>query len=174
MKKYVFMMVLGLGVLNAKSQKLEKPFVDKISGEVSIAAKAEVLSNKLALVRYYLAGYVVKGRDYWLLDFNLKDNIGQYYYISKGDHAIIKFSDGKLSEISALADVQSSTAVNEYGSSSESDISYFLTADDVAALKNGKISVIRIMTSVGAFDYDISGKKSEIIKKQLELLDGKQ
>ena len=173
MKKYVFMMMLGLGVLNAKSQKLEKPFVDKITGEVSIAAKPEVLSNKLALVRYYLAAYVVKGRGYWLLDFNLKDNIGQYYYVLKDDHAIIKFSDGKLLEISALSGGQCTTAVSEYGSSSESDISYSLTDDDVAALKNGKISVIRIMTSVGAFDYDISDKKSEIIKKQLELMDGK-
>lgn len=53
---------------------------------------------------------------------------------------------------------------------SDADIAYSINNDDIDLLENNKVAVIRINTSVGSFDYTISDARSEIIKKQLELI----
>jgi hypothetical protein len=173
MKKHIFIIIMGFGALNAKSQKLEKPRVDKITGSVSIATKEQVLANKFTLIGHYLACHIIKGQGYCLLYFHLKDGLDIRYHMLKGDVATIKFADGELLEIKASDDARSSLIPYATPPVTESFIPFDLTDDDVSALKTGKISVIRITTSKGLFDYDVSDGKAEVIKKQLELIYGK-
>jgi hypothetical protein len=170
MKKYLLIALMALTAFNARSQKLEKPVIDKITGDITLSAKEQVLANPFTLPGHYLAGNIARGTSYWAIYFHLKDGMDIYYYVLKGDQAIIKFTDGKLLKISSAFDAQSSIIPYATPPVAESFLAFELTDDDITTLENGKISVIRISTSQGPFDYDIKNSKSEIIKKQLELL----
>jgi len=166
MKKCVLFALMALAAFNATAQKLEKPQIDKISGETTLSTKEEILANPFVWIRHFLACSIVKGRGYYTIYFHLREGGETYYQVAKGDKAIIKLTDGKLLEIVADFDEYSSGTPNE----TRSFLQYDLTDNDIAILKQGKISVIRINTSNGAYDYEIKEGKSEIIKKQLELL----
>jgi hypothetical protein len=170
MKKYILLALVAIAILSAKAQKLEKLKIDKLTGAFTLSAKEQVLANPFTLPGHYLAGNITKGTGYWAIYFHLKDGIDIYYYVLKGDKAIIKLTNGKLLEISSAFDVQSSIIPYATPPVTESFLAYELTDEDVAALVNGKISVIRINTSQGDFDYAIKDRRSEIIKKQLELI----
>jgi hypothetical protein len=170
MKRYILVAFFASVVCSAKAQKLEKLKRDKITGAITLSAKEQVLANPFTLPGHYLAGNIVRGTGYWAIYFHLKDGLDIYYYVLKGDKAIIKFTDGKLLEISSASDEQSSIIPYATPPVAESFLAFELTDDDITTLENGKISVIRINTSQGPFDYDIKNSKSEIIKKQLELL----
>lgn len=170
MKKCILMAFMALAVCGAKAQKLQKLTRDKITGDITISAKEQVLSNPFTLPGHYLAGNMVRGRNYWALYFHLKDGLDIYYYVRKGDNAIIKLTDGKLLEITSAFDSESALIPYATPAVTESFLAFELTDDDVAALLSGKLSVIRINTSMGAFDYDIKDSKAQVLKKQLELM----
>jgi hypothetical protein len=73
-------------------------------------------------------------------------------------------------ELKAIGDTYSSLISYANPAVAESSLAFDLTDTDIAELKNRKIAVIRINTSLGPFDYDIKDGKSEIVKKQLELI----
>lgn len=170
MKKYILIVAIAITAFNAKGQKLDKPDIDKITGDTTLRTKIQVLANPFAIIQHAITANIAKTKNFMLLYFHLQDGMDIYYSISRGDKAIIKFTDGKLLEISAAIDAHSS--IISYGSpvATGCDVSYDLTDGDIETLKNNKISVIRIETTKGPFDYDIKDGKSEIIKKQLELI----
>jgi len=171
MKKYILIVAIAILAFNAKAQKLEKPRIDKITGDTTFSTKTEVLSNPFALIQHALTVDVLKTKNFTLLCFHLKDALDIYYSVFKGDGATIKFADGKLLNINAAADAHSSV-LGSGGTLTYvgNDVYYDLTDQDIALLKSDKIAVIRINTTKGPFDYDIKNGKSEIIKKQLELI----
>jgi hypothetical protein len=170
MKKHLLVAVMASCAFAVNAQKLEKPMIDKISGDITLSTKEQVLSNPFTIPGHYLAGYIIKGKGYCELCFHLKDGLDIDYYVLKGYKGVIKFTDGKLLEINALFDKDSSPIPDASPPVTQSFLSFDLTNEDITALENGKVSVIRIMTSQGAFDYEIKDGKSEIIKKQLELI----
>lgn len=170
MKKCILIAFMTLVVCSVKAQKLQKLTRDKITGDITISVKEQVLSNPFTLPGHYLAGNMVRGRNYWALYFHLKDGLDIYYYVRKGDNAIIKLTDGKILEITSAFDSESSLIPYATPAVTESFLAFELTDDDVAALLSGKLSVIRINTSMGAFDYNIKDSKAEVLKKQLELI----
>src|SRR6187402_2696240 len=101
MKKYFMIAAAAILAYNANAQKLEKPLIDKITGDTTLNTKIEVLSNPLALIQHALTVNTSKTKDYVLLCFHVKDAIKMYYSVDKGDKATIKFVDGKLLEINA-------------------------------------------------------------------------
>jgi hypothetical protein len=170
MKKYILIALEALTVLCAKAQKLEKPKIDKITGDTTLSTKEQALANPFTLPGHYLAGNIMKGKNYWAMYFHLKDGMDLHYYVLKGDKAIIKFTDGKLLEISAAIDAYSSIVPYATPPVTEIFLVFDLTNEDITALENGRIAVVRINTSQGPFDYDIKDSKAEIFKKQLELI----
>lgn len=170
MKKYILIAAIATLALKANAQKLEKLSIDKITGDTTFATKEQVLANPFTIPGHYLAGNIAKGRGYCLLYFHLKDGLNIRYYVMKGDKAIIKLTDGKLIEIEAVGNTYSSFIPDASPAVAESFLAFDLKDSDVAELRNGKIAVIRINTSKGPFDYDIKDGKSEVLKKQLELI----
>jgi len=169
MKKYIFIALTALCVTNAIAQKLEKPRIDKITGDTTFEVKEEVLANPFTMVRHYLGSGILKGKGYYVLYFHLKEGGDAPYYVLQGTKATIKFTDGKLIQITAVADEYSAYKPVV----TESTISYHLTDSDIDALISGKISVVRVQTSVGAVDFEIKENKTDMIKKQLELISKK-
>ncbi len=170
MKKYIITALIAIAAFSVKAQKLEKPVIDKISGDTTWLAKEQTLANPFTIPGHFLAGNIVKGKNYWAIYFHLRDGLDIHYYVSKGDKAIIKFADGKLLEILSIFNAHSSIIPYATPPVAESFLGFDLPEEAISALENGKISVIRIQTSKGDFDYDIKDSKSEIIKKQLELI----
>lgn len=173
MKKYIIIAAISALALSANAQKLDKPRIDKISGDTTLLTKEQTLANPFTIPGHYLAGSLTKGKDYYLLNFHLKDGMDIQYSVLNGDKAIIKFADGKLLEIKAIGDTYSSLISYASPAVAESFLAFDLTDSDVAELKNGKIAVVRIYTSMGPFDYDIKDGKGEVIKKQLALISKK-
>lgn len=170
MKKYILIMALIAVAFSANAQKLEKPSVDKFSGAVTITTKEEVVSNKLSLLGHKLSAYILKSNQDYILFFHSVEGGGKAYFVSEGDTAYIKFTSGKLIAISLIkleyAEWREGTNPPVY----DCNLPYYLTKDDVGQLLVDKIQIIRIHTSMGNFDYEVNDKKSEVIKKQLELI----
>lgn len=173
MKRFVIAMFLGFGVLTAKSQKLEKPVVDRISGQVTISTKEQTLTKEFTPLAHYLGGSIFKAGEACSLYLHLQDAKQTVYYLSAGDHSMIKLQDGKLLDIVVSFNTQSSVLSYKDLFVTESFIQFALTDDGVAALKSSNIIAVRINTSEGPFDYDVDNGKSEVIKKQLQLIYGK-
>ena len=170
MKKYILIAGIAVSAFNLKAQKLDKPDIDKITGDTTLRTKIQILSNPFAIVQHALTANISRAKHFTLLYFQLKDGIDIYYSVNRGDKAIIKFADGKLLEISAAVDEHSSIIAYGPPVATGCDVPYDSTDEDIEILKNSKISVIRIMTTKGPFDYDIKDGKSEVIKKQLDLI----
>ena len=170
MKKYILVAFLASVVCGVKAQKLQRSTRDKITGDITISVKEQVLSNPFTLPGHYLAGNMVRGKNYWALYFHLKDGLDIYYYVREGDKAIIKLTNGRLLEVTSAFYSESFLIPDATPAVTESFLAFELTDDDVAELLSGKLSVIRINTSMGPFDYDIKDSKADVIKKQLKLM----
>lgn len=160
---------MAMYAITADAQKLERPRIDKITGDTTFETKEEVLANPFTMVRHYLGSGILKGSGNYVLYFHLKEGGDAPYYVLQGFKATIKFTDGKLIQLTAVADEYSSYKPVV----TESTISYHLTDSDLEALKSGKISVIRVETSGAPLDFDIKDNKADMIKKQLELISKK-
>ncbi|TWI95921.1 hypothetical protein JN11_04196 [Mucilaginibacter frigoritolerans] len=170
MKKYIFMVAAMLLAFNAGAQKLQKPVIDKITGDTTLETKEEPMQSKLSLSTHLIGCSIMKGKGIYLC-FHLREGFVEWdFYVSAGDKAIIKFADGKLIELDAAFEDHSSIHYDATPIFTAAYFYYSLNGGDIDQLKNNKIAVIRINTSMGNFDYDISDGKSEIVKKQLELI----
>jgi hypothetical protein len=170
MKKYIFIVAAMLLVFHAGAQKLQKPVIDKITGDTTLETKEEPLQSKLSLSLHLIGCSIFKGREDYLLYFHLKE-AGQWHFgTEEGDQAIIKFTNGKLLQLNPVGEHHSTIMFDATPVFTDASFPYGISNDDIDQLKNNKIVVIRINTSKGYYDYDISDARSEIIKKQLELI----
>lgn len=170
MKKYIFMSIMSFLAFTASAQKLEKPTIDKITGDTTLETKEQPLQSRLSLSTHLIACSIIKARGLYLLYFHIKEGGEWHIKIDTTDKAIIKFTDGKVLVLNAPLEEHSSINYDATPVFTDADFPYLLSSIDIDQLRNGKISIIRLNTSKGNFDYDISDGKSEIIKKQLELI----
>lgn len=152
------------------AQKLEKPVIDKITGETTLQTQEQTLANKMTWVGHYLGCNITKFRGHYLLYLHLKESTDGYYDIKKDYTATIKFTDGKLLTITSAFDRESSFIHGAYPLVAECNAVYYLDKETISALMSGKIAFVRLATTSGDFDYEISNGKAELIKKQLELI----
>jgi hypothetical protein len=170
MKNYIFMIAAMLLAFNASAQKLQKPVIDKFTGDTTLETKEEPLQSKLSLSLHLIGCSIFKSRGGYLLYFHLKEAGKWHFSTAEGDLAIIKFTNGKLLQLSPVGEHNSKIMFDATPVFTDASFPYGISSDDIEQLKNNDIAVIRINTSDGSFDYDISNARSEIIKKQLELI----
>ncbi|HVW98606.1 MAG TPA: hypothetical protein VHA56_21745 [Mucilaginibacter sp.] len=173
MKKYILMAAMAVITLSASAQKLEKPDIDKISGDTTYTVKEQMLANPFQVRGHYLGGNMVKGKRYYMIRFHVKEGLGDYYSVYKGDKAVIKFADGTIINIFATFDEHASMTGSGLAEMSESFLYYDLTDDDVKYLTEKKLAVVRIITSKDFYDFEIKDKHADVIQKQMLLLAGK-
>jgi len=154
--------------LAVKAQKLEKPHIDKITGDTTFSTKDEVLSNKFSLNFDYLSCNVTKSKKYTFLGFHLMKGITVLFTVRKTDSLVVKFEDGSLLHVPSGIN-QHSQLAHQSGANSEAFLEFSLTEEQINKLKTNQIAVIRIETSEVPFDYEVSNSKAEIIKKELSL-----
>lgn len=176
MKKNLLAILLLIFIcFYANAQKLEKPIVDKITGDTTLATKSEVLQNKFSIVTDYLSCNIIKFspvkiKGFYNISFKVMKGLNMVVSSEPGNKAIFKLKDGRLIEVSTKLQSYSSYDPSQAGGILTLNILYELTDEDVINLKSLPIAVIRLETSKGPFDYELSGSKAEIIKKQLDLV----
>ncbi|WP_259066678.1 hypothetical protein HDF24_21620 [Mucilaginibacter sp. X4EP1] len=168
--KYIFIIAVMLLAFNAGAQKLQKPMIDKISGDTTLMTKEEPLQSKLSLSLHLIGCSILKGRGVYLLYLHSKEAGEWDFVVQDGYAAVIKFTNGKLLQLNPVGQNYSKIMYDATPVFSDADIAYGISNDDIDQLKNNKVAVIRINTSVGSFDYSVSDARSEIIKKQLDLI----
>ena len=174
----------------AKSQKLEKPTIDPINGDTSISTKKEVIFNKFSIVLDYLSFTINKislpnsASVSYSLVFDIAKGYGSDFTIEKGSAISIKFTNGKILELSASlrnnsqyfhsSGSQIGTSYVPGSSGYQASAWYNLSMDDIDTLKSNDIVFIRINTTEAPFDYEIKKKNAEAVKKALALFNLKK
>jgi len=170
MKKSLIVILLLSAAYISKAQKLEKPKIDKITGDTTFSTSKEIITNKVGLIYDYLGVKTIKTKGDVFLSFYISKGITMLYSVNPGDKLILKTTDDKVLEIKSIASQNSDFTHSSANTYSDLIALYPVSSDDLIKLKAGTIKVIRIETSKGNFDYDIKLKNADIIKKQIELI----
>ncbi len=172
MKKPFLIAGMSLLCLYAKAQKLEKPIIDKIKGDTTWATSEERIFTKMGFgdsdILYI---YTQKIGDTYTLCFKIDRNNGiNVYTISPENITNIKFTDGSVLDLQPTASGPSEVNFHSHGSRSFGLIFYGLTKDQLKELQSKTISVVRINSSRGNFDYEIKPKNADLVKKSLDII----
>jgi hypothetical protein len=176
MKKLLFI-VFVVSPFFAFAQKLEKPEVDKITGDTTFSTSKNKIGSETALwgadILFVSASKLKAG--YMLVFYLAKSgNRSTVYSINKGGRAILKLKGNDLVNLEAVSSEISKTQYSSFNgiiTSANSTISgYVLIDENLNKLLSNQIAVIRIETSEGNVDFTIKDKNSDIIKNQLLLL----
>ena len=167
--------LIGL-VYQGFCQKLEKPVIDKITGDTTISTSKERLVTNVNLVSSdVLYIRLVKSKGKYFANFQIYKNSPVIFSVNKGDKAIIKLTDNSLVTLYSVDDLLSDNRVTSYGSNILNDTKgsmfYLLQPADIEALKKTGVSVVRLETSKVNFDYDVKPKNADLIIKSLQLID---
>lgn len=161
-----------------KAQKLRKPDIDKITGDTTLLTYSEKIGSAGSFWGVdYLYVDLGKYKGYYFLDFKMikSDAKAIVFSIDKDNHAILKLADNTVLTIQSVSDVISDSKVSTYGSittsSSQAEATYMLNEESLNALKKTQVSIIRIETSKGNFDYEIKERYAGMIQKMIQLID---
>jgi len=176
MKKAFIFLLICFACIIVRAQKLQKPIIDKITGDTTWQTSRERLAAKTNFWGSdILFTYAFKTKQRPFLAFSLLNGQGiKIFSINEGNKAIIKMSDGKIISLSAVTSRTSDVDVAFIGNidtSTSTNLAFYkISVEDLTVLLSGKMSVVRIETSKGNFDYDIKEKNSEVVSKLLSLL----
>jgi len=179
MKKTFITCSLIALAMSSLAQKMQKPIIDKITGDTTWRTSRERICTKTNFLGSdILFTYALKTKATTLLAFSLINGQGPIIFsINEGNKAILKLKDGKIITLTSLVSRTSDidfAMIGGIDASSSSNLAFYkIDNDAITVLKNGKIAVIRIETSKGNFDYEIKDRNSEIIGKSLALIIGK-
>jgi hypothetical protein len=163
MKTLLFIYLMLVLCLSVKAQKLEKPRIDKITGDTTYETSRERICTNTGFFGsdiLFVTFNKVKGNiiaSFHILRTNANSHI---FSINKGNRAIIKYKDGTTTILNAIV-------------SQIADGLYDITTNDVNSLIKNDLTIIRIETSVGNIDYEINAKHSAVINKCVSLISGK-
>jgi hypothetical protein len=180
MKTLLFIYLMLVLCLSVKAQKLEKPRIDKITGDTTYETSRERICTNTGFFGsdiLFVTFNKVKGNiiaSFHILRTNANSHI---FSINKGNRAIIKYKDGTTTILNAIVSQIADGNVSSYGNIVTSDVQvdglYDITTNDVNSLIKNDLTIIRIETSVGNIDYEINAKHSAVINKCVSLISGK-
>jgi len=175
--KTVLTILLGILCLSVKAQKLEKPRIDKITGDTTYETVRERICTNTGFFGsdiLFVTFDKVKGNV--IMRFHILRTNSHIFSISRDSKAIIKYSNGTITTLNAIVSQIGDGNVSSYGTIVTSDAQvdgfYDISTNDANLLKKNDISIIRIETSMGNIDYEINPKHSAIINKCISLIAG--
>ena len=152
---------------NVYAQKLRINEVDKFTKSV----KQETTKETLYSVNFMASGYINrfefairKVGDKWLMPANiLLQHIEKY----DEDSGITLLLDG--GETISLTTMYTGIGAEKFGNGYQFDTCFQLTSDDVAKLKEKKVTDIRVRYMGGHYDRVVKDKKQTLIQRMLAL-----
>ncbi len=171
MKKTLFVFSLLLMTFKLSAQKLQKPQVDKISGDTTWLTSSEKIFAKASFsgtVGEQL--YVSSGKvnNTYILLFSIQTGKTSIFSMEEGQIIYIKLKSGTVVTLTNIKNNLSKYSSVSYGSNS--NCYYQITNEDIDKLSSSNLQFIRLEYSGGTFEYDIKDKFSEEIKKLVLLI----
>jgi hypothetical protein len=164
----LFAFLIGV-TFKSSGQKLEVNKTDDFTKKLVKQTSWESLASTIIVNAHYcfsLTGDVET--------FNLKLMMDKVFFINQDQQIIFKMDNGDIITLTNNAYSITCTgcgAVGFAGSAAEGlEVSYHLDNDQIAKLKAGKITEVRIFTTTESFDVDIKGKNATKVQASLNLL----
>lgn len=157
--------------INLTAQKLEKPNIDKISGDTIWRTSSEKIFAKVSFsgtVGEQLYVSAVKVKDTYFLFFSIQTGKISIFSIDEGQKIYIKLKNDNLVTLTNIKSKVSKYSNESYGSNSTGY--YQITNEEMDKLISENVQFIRIEYSAGTFEYDIKDKFSEKIKNDVLLI----
>lgn len=152
-------------------QKLQKPLIDKITGDTTIATSTERIFSKASFtgtVGEQVATTIFKARGKYFLALNIQTAKTSIFSIDSDHKAYLKLSDGVVVTLNSIGDDLSKYTSVSYGSSGKAV--YELSKDQLKDLQTNSVTFARVEYSDGTFEYDIKPKQGELLKQQASLM----
>lgn len=171
--KLLKLLLVALFPLTAFGQKLQKPIIDKLTGDTTWSTSKE----KLYLHGNYLTGQgegvvcflrSVKGAKGLILNIQTT-NQKDYPTMITGRKAHLKLADGSIVVLICAAN-NFNMSGSELAVAGSSFGWFDLTPADIEKLSTQNLTFLRIETSSGDFDCEIKPKNAEMFKKQFPLI----
>jgi hypothetical protein len=154
----------------SKAQKMEKPKVDKFTGATSVSTTLERIYATASPVATGVNVAVKKIDDSYVLVVNIIIVNGEAFYsIAKDDKLSLKLADNTVMNLPAAFATTSVEKLIGTNRRSEAIIYYSLSKDDMTKLTASNVTAVRVATSKGDFDYDVTDKYADLIKKEIAL-----
>ncbi|MBD1392654.1 hypothetical protein [Mucilaginibacter glaciei] len=174
MKKLILIIVLFLPFI-ASAQKLQKPTIDKLTGDTTWTTSRE----KLFMHGNYLTGQGEVALCFLRAAKGSKDLIINLQVVNKSNFPSMLTGSKAYFKLADNSTIPLTCAANDYHISG-SDLAvagsayglYTLTANDIAKLTSSDLTFLRVETTSGNFDCDIKPKNAEMFKKQFALIAG--
>lgn len=164
--------LMSLVVTGACAQKVQIN-VDKITGDSIVHTSPQKIYSKptfTGTVGEQLRVSAAKSKMGFSLVFAIQTGKTSLFSIDENSKCSIKLESGKVIELRAATDIMSKYT-GTYGA--RGSAMFFVDAETIEELTAENVSVIRIQTSRGNFDYDISGKKNvAVISEHLKKIKG--
>jgi hypothetical protein len=176
MKKAYLIAILfaGLG-LSAKAQKLEKPRIDKLSGDTTWKTSMEKLYQKSNLMGQRQTAFVYaeklkSGYALFLSVGMLNGPNSSVFSVPAGAKAHFKLADNSIVVLSNVLSQVSKNSVDQTGTEGYAVPCYPLSKSDIEKLSKSTITFVRVEASDLIFDYDIKEDKANLIAKTVSLI----
>jgi hypothetical protein len=181
MKQFFFTVFIAFISASTFAQKLEKPKIDKMTGDTTLYTSEEWLFRKLGWTGpgqiLYTYAAKTKGSKYLVFHINITNGDHHNVFgVSKGAKAYLKVSDGSIIELtsatSEVTDINffSGTSMTRGGNRMDAFPMFKITKELSDQLRTASITMVRIETTQGNLDFDVSDKKNSVISKELSLL----
>ncbi|WP_074487658.1 hypothetical protein [Mucilaginibacter polytrichastri] len=167
----------------AKAQKLEKPSIDKMTGDTTFKTTAERIYTSISWsggetdILYSYAAKV-KGDKFLILHINITNGKhSSVFAINKGSKTYLKLFDGSIIEMQPGTNEISEGQVFPGGlglnpnTRGDAYPIFELSPNLIDKLKSSEIKMIRIETSNGNMDFELKDKNSKVIAKEIELIE---
>lgn len=171
MKRATLLLALILMSYSMLAQKLQKPKIDKITGDTSWVTSVEKIYGKPSFsgtVGEQLFASVGKFKDITLLMFSIQTAKASLFSVDEGQKIYIKLKNDSIVSL-----INSNSSISKYSTisyGSNSNCFYQVTNQDIDNLAVSDVQFIRIEYSDGTFEYVIKDKFSDVIKTLVLLI----
>jgi hypothetical protein len=151
----------------ASAQKLERPIIDKFNNDTTLSSTSERIYASTSPAGGVNVAIKKISKSYILALEIIQVNGLHNISIEENAQASFKFADNSILNIPASKAANSTEKLYPGGNQrSELTCYYILTKSDLDKLKTGEISIVRVLTSKGNFDYELKDKFKSVIKNE--------
>lgn len=163
----------------ALSQKLNRPSIDKFTNDTTYSTTQEKIASTekfSSAVGNVLNASILKlhGKVFLSVEIDATFADNQFFTIAAGDTTSLKLADNTLVTLVCGENIPATGQIIKKGLIERkywtARINYFIRKADVEKLLASPVTAIRIGIRDGHFDFDVTSKNSDVLKKMFLLI----
>lgn len=173
MKNYLKIICLVLfASVNLPGQTLEENQVDEFTKNTVKRTSWEVVNMTMTFTAYFRASQINTTNAF---DLKMMLGSGAVFSIPEGAEMMFKLSNDSIVKIPCIKSAISCSGCGAKGFAGSQaqgvNVSYFISKENLALLKNSQVTKIRIYTRDGFVEDEIKAKNADKIRKALALIE---